>query len=120
MATTNQRFLSSEFGCGRTGWLPASISSWLGLKEKNQDCGRSWNPFHLQTALVHTLSSEMKMGRNFKRVHKPHEETVKHRESLPPPKSTPEPILHSVFEKGESLTFEIEEDDLEGRTVYPD
>ncbi|GLT27859.1 hypothetical protein SLA2020_028300 [Shorea laevis] len=62
---------------------------------------------------------ENKTARSFKRVHMSEEELVKLTESLPTPKNIPPAILHSLFVKGELMSFEIE-DEIEGSSLYPD
>ncbi|KAK6940500.1 NmrA-like domain [Dillenia turbinata] len=62
---------------------------------------------------------EKKIGRSFKVVPVP-EEVVMHSEVLPSPKNIPVAILHSVFIKGELMSFELEEDDMEASKLYPD
>ncbi|XP_024021055.1 eugenol synthase 1 [Morus notabilis] len=65
---------------------------------------------------------EKKTGRSFNRVYVPEEELIKLSEILPDPDNIPVSILHSVFVKGELMSFEIGDQDaiLEASQLYPD
>ncbi|KAK3409736.1 hypothetical protein EUGRSUZ_J01830 [Eucalyptus grandis] len=63
---------------------------------------------------------EEKTGRSFKRVYVPEEDLVKLSQTLPPPENIPVSILHSVFVKGDLMSYEIDDDDLEVSTMYPE
>ncbi|KAF8010475.1 hypothetical protein BT93_J1188 [Corymbia citriodora subsp. variegata] len=63
---------------------------------------------------------EEKTGRTFKRVYVPEEDLVKLSQTLPPPENIPVSILHSVFVKGDLMSHEINEDDLEASRLYPE
>ncbi|KAL5843441.1 hypothetical protein ACOSQ3_009417 [Xanthoceras sorbifolium] len=63
---------------------------------------------------------EQKTGRSFKRVHTPEEELVKLSETLPHPENIPVSILHSLFVKGDFMSFELGEEDIEASKLYPD
>ncbi|KAK9269903.1 hypothetical protein L1049_025476 [Liquidambar formosana] len=62
---------------------------------------------------------EKKTGRNFNRVHVPEEELVKLSQTLPCPDNVPVSIIHSLFVKGDFMSFELEEDDIEASSLYP-
>ncbi|GAY34612.1 hypothetical protein CUMW_276970, partial [Citrus unshiu] len=40
--------------------------------------------------------------------------------TLPPPEDIPISIMHSLFAKGDSMNFELGEDDIEASKLYPD
>ncbi|KAK3409730.1 hypothetical protein EUGRSUZ_J01826 [Eucalyptus grandis] len=61
---------------------------------------------------------EEKTGRSFKRVYVPEEDLVKLSQTLPPPENIPVSILHSIFVKGDMMSYEIIEDDLEASRMY--
>ncbi|GAY65880.1 hypothetical protein CUMW_244430, partial [Citrus unshiu] len=63
---------------------------------------------------------EQKTRRSFKRVHISDEELVKLSQTLPPPEDIPISIMHSLFAKGDSMNFELGEDDIEASKLYPD
>ncbi|XP_039158682.1 eugenol synthase 1-like [Eucalyptus grandis] len=63
---------------------------------------------------------EEKTGRRFKRVCVPEEDLVKLSQTLPPPENIPVSILHSIFVKGDLMSYEIKEDDLEASRMYPE
>ncbi|KAL5776322.1 hypothetical protein ACOSP7_009248 [Xanthoceras sorbifolium] len=63
---------------------------------------------------------EQKIGRSFKRVHTPEEELVKLSETLPHPENIPVSILHSLFVKGDLMSFELGKEDIEASKLYPD
>ncbi|KAK1587898.1 hypothetical protein Q3G72_018046 [Acer saccharum] len=63
---------------------------------------------------------EQKTGRTFKRVHIPEEEMVKQSQTLPHPENIPVSVLHSLFVKGETMNFELGNDDIEASKLYPD
>ncbi|KAL0314169.1 UNVERIFIED_CONTAM: Eugenol synthase 1 [Sesamum angustifolium] len=63
---------------------------------------------------------EKKTGRSLNKVHVPEEEMVTLSESLPDPENIPISILHSVFVKGVTVQFELEDDDFEASASYPD
>ncbi|KAL3719847.1 hypothetical protein ACJRO7_004778 [Eucalyptus globulus] len=63
---------------------------------------------------------EEKTGRSFKRVYVPEKDLVKLSQTLPPPENIPVSILHSVFVKGDLMSYEIDDDDLEVSTMYPE
>ncbi|KAK4761018.1 hypothetical protein SAY87_005911 [Trapa incisa] len=55
---------------------------------------------------------EERVGRTLKRVHIPDEEIVKMAEALPFPDNIPVAIIHSIFIKGDKMSFDLMEDDL--------
>ncbi|KAJ9178413.1 hypothetical protein P3X46_010298 [Hevea brasiliensis] len=63
---------------------------------------------------------EKKTGRTFKKIHVPEEEIVKLSETLTFPENIPVSILHNIFIKGDQMSFELTEDDLEASKLYPD
>ncbi|KAL5776323.1 hypothetical protein ACOSP7_009249 [Xanthoceras sorbifolium] len=63
---------------------------------------------------------KQKTGRSFKRVHTPEEELVKLLETLPHPENIPVSILHSLFVKGDFMSFELWKEDIEASKLYPD
>lgn len=63
---------------------------------------------------------EEKMSRNFEKIHVSEEEMVNLSKSLPDPENIPISILHSLFVKGVTATFDLEDKDLEGSKLYPD
>ncbi|XP_030524314.2 eugenol synthase 1-like [Rhodamnia argentea] len=63
---------------------------------------------------------EEKTGRSFKRVYVPEEDLVKLSQTLPPPDNIPVSILHSIFVKGDLMSYDINEDDLEASRLYPE
>ncbi|KAI6670853.1 hypothetical protein NL676_005738 [Syzygium grande] len=63
---------------------------------------------------------EKKTGRSFKKVYVLQEDLVKLSQTLPPPENIPVSILHSIFVKGDMMSYEISEDDLEASRLYPE
>nr|UVI03402.1 eugenol synthase 1 [Melaleuca bracteata] len=63
---------------------------------------------------------EKKTGRSFKKVQVPEEDMVKLSQALPPPENIPVSILHSIFVRGDLMSYEISEDDLEASSLYPE
>ncbi|XP_030447358.2 eugenol synthase 1-like [Syzygium oleosum] len=63
---------------------------------------------------------EKKTGHSFKKVYVPEEDLVKLSQTLPPPENIPVSILHSIFVKGDLVSYEISEDDLEASRLYPE
>ncbi|XP_059656324.1 isoeugenol synthase 1-like [Cornus florida] len=63
---------------------------------------------------------EKKTGRSFKATHVPEEDIIKLSETLPYPDNIPVAILHNIFIKGEQVSFELTEDDLEASRLYPE
>lgn len=62
---------------------------------------------------------EKKTGRSFSKIHVPEQEIVTLSNTLPDPLNIPVSIIHSVFVKGVTMNFEIEEDDIEASVAYP-
>ncbi|OMP11995.1 NmrA-like protein [Corchorus olitorius] len=78
-------------------------------------------PANIATQLEVISSWEKKTGQTLKRVHVPEEEIVKLSETLPFPDNIPVSILHNLFVKGDSMSYEIKEgEDLEASALYPD
>ncbi|CAJ1958641.1 unnamed protein product [Sphenostylis stenocarpa] len=65
-------------------------------------------------------SWEQKCGQTFTKTFIPEEEIVKLSESLPSPHNIPLSIIHSVFVRGDMVSFDIGEDELEASLLYPD
>ncbi|CAM8991296.1 unnamed protein product [Rhodiola kirilowii] len=63
---------------------------------------------------------EKKTGRTIKRNHIPEEEIIKLSETLPHPDNIPVGVLHNIFVKGDQMSFNLNEDDLEASELYPD
>ncbi|KAL2335893.1 hypothetical protein Fmac_010339 [Flemingia macrophylla] len=63
---------------------------------------------------------EQKCGQSFNKNFIPGEEIVKLSETLPPPDNIPVSVLHSIFVRGDTVAFEIGEDDLEASQLYHD
>ncbi|KAK4743819.1 hypothetical protein SAY87_010131 [Trapa incisa] len=63
---------------------------------------------------------EMKTGRSLKRVHILEEELVKLSEMLPDPDNISVSLMHSIFVKGDMMSYSIKEDDFEVSTMYLD
>ncbi|KAI6670854.1 hypothetical protein NL676_005739 [Syzygium grande] len=72
--------------------------------------------------IKHKLISlwEKKTGHSFKKVYVSEEDLVKLSQTLPPPENIPVSILHSIFVKGDLVSYEIREDDLEASRLYPE
>jgi len=77
-------------------------------------------PENIVSQLDLISSWEKKTERSFKRTTVPEEDIIKLSESLPYPDNIPVAILHNIFIKGEQLSFELTEDDLEASKLYPD
>ncbi|KAF8411976.1 hypothetical protein HHK36_004535 [Tetracentron sinense] len=77
-------------------------------------------PGNIASQLDLISSWEKKTGRKLKKVYVPEEEIVKLTETLPHPDNVPPSILHNIFIKGDQMSFELEEDDLEASELYPD
>ncbi|KAL5555157.1 hypothetical protein UlMin_037393 [Ulmus minor] len=71
------------------------------------------------TQLELISSWEKKTGRILKRTHVPEEEIIKLSETLPFPENIPVAILHNIFIKGDQMSFELTEKDLEASMLYP-
>ncbi|XP_031267451.1 eugenol synthase 1-like [Pistacia vera] len=63
---------------------------------------------------------EQKTGRTFKRVHIAEEDLVKQAETLPHPENIPISILHCIFVKGETMSFRLNENDVDASKLYSD
>ncbi|KAF2284969.1 hypothetical protein GH714_033874 [Hevea brasiliensis] len=77
-------------------------------------------PENIVSQLDLISSWEKKTGRTFKKIHVPEEEIVKLSETLTFPENIPVSILHNIFFKGDQMSFELTEDDLEASKLYPD
>ncbi|KAL5555136.1 hypothetical protein UlMin_037372 [Ulmus minor] len=76
-------------------------------------------PGNITTQLELISSWEKKTGRTLKRTHVPEEEIIKLSETLPFPENIPVAILHNIFIKGDQMSFELTEKDLEASMLYP-
>ncbi|XP_068664269.1 isoeugenol synthase 1-like [Aristolochia californica] len=76
-------------------------------------------PGNIVTQLDLVSSWEKKTGRTLKKIHIPEEEIVKLSETLPHPDNIPVAVLHNIFVKGDQMSFELREDDLETSALYP-
>ncbi|CAB4309171.1 unnamed protein product [Prunus armeniaca] len=65
-------------------------------------------------------SWEKKTGCTFTRSYVPEEEILKLSETLPSPDNVRVSILHNIFIKGDQMSFELTENDLEASELYPD
>ncbi|XP_039161208.1 eugenol synthase 1-like [Eucalyptus grandis] len=65
-------------------------------------------------------SWEKKTGRKFEKVCVQEDELIKLSQSLPSPDNIAVSILHSVFVKGDLMSFDLDEDDLEASCLYPE
>ncbi|XP_057970841.1 isoeugenol synthase 1-like [Malania oleifera] len=77
-------------------------------------------PGNIVSQLDLVSSWEKKTGRTLKRKHVPEQEIVNLTESLPFPDNIPVAILHNIFIKGDQMSFQLTEDDLEASKLYPD
>lgn len=65
-------------------------------------------------------SWEKKTGRTLKRIHVPEQEIIQLSQSLPHPDNVRVSILHSIFIKGDQMSFELTDNDVEPSQLYPD
>ncbi|VVA28761.1 PREDICTED: isoflavone reductase [Prunus dulcis] len=65
-------------------------------------------------------SWEKKTGCTLTRSYVPEEEILKLSETLPSPDNIAMSILHNIFIKGDQMSFELTENDLEASELYPD
>ncbi|XXG63433.1 hypothetical protein AAC387_Pa05g1627 [Persea americana] len=63
---------------------------------------------------------EVKTGRKLNKVHVTEEEAVRLSETLPHPDNVRISILHNIFIKGDQMSFELGQKDLEASDLYPD
>ncbi|PQP96347.1 isoeugenol synthase 1 [Prunus yedoensis var. nudiflora] len=63
---------------------------------------------------------EKKTGCTLTRSYVPEEEIIKLSETLPSPDNIAVSILHNIFIKGDQMSFELTENDLEASELYPD
>ncbi|PQP96346.1 isoeugenol synthase 1 [Prunus yedoensis var. nudiflora] len=63
---------------------------------------------------------EKKTGCTLTRSYFPEEEILKLSETLPSPDNIRVSILHNIFIKGDQMSFELTENDLEASELYPD
>nr|D0VWT0.2 RecName: Full=Eugenol synthase 1; Short=CbEGS1 [Clarkia breweri]ABR24113.1 eugenol synthase 1 [Clarkia breweri] len=63
---------------------------------------------------------EAKSGLSFKKVHMPDEQLVRLSQELPQPQNIPVSILHSIFVKGDLMSYEMRKDDIEASNLYPE
>ncbi|KAJ9178410.1 hypothetical protein P3X46_010295 [Hevea brasiliensis] len=77
-------------------------------------------PGNIVSQLDLISSWEKKTGRTFEKIQVPEEEIVKLSETLTFPENIPVSILHNIFIKGDQMSFELTEDDLEASKLYPD
>ncbi|KAI4330067.1 hypothetical protein MLD38_028375 [Melastoma candidum] len=63
---------------------------------------------------------EAKTGKTLNRVHISEDEVVQLAKTKPFPENVPAAILHNIFIKGEQMSYQLAEDDLEASSLYPD
>ncbi|KAJ9135839.1 hypothetical protein P3X46_032968 [Hevea brasiliensis] len=63
---------------------------------------------------------EKKTGQSLNKVHISEKHIVELSKTLPHPRNIPVAILHSLFVKGDLMSYELEKDDLEVSKLYPD
>ncbi|GFP81424.1 eugenol synthase 1 [Phtheirospermum japonicum] len=63
---------------------------------------------------------EKKTCKVFKRVHVLEEEMVSLSQTLPDPQNIPISILHSIFVKGVTTNFDLQENEVEASSLYPE
>ncbi|KAF2322217.1 hypothetical protein GH714_008709 [Hevea brasiliensis] len=86
-----------------------------------QPCVIIYRPPGIIVSQLDLISSwEKKTGRTFEKIHVPEEEIVKLSDTLTFPENIPISILHNIFIKGDQMSFELTEDDLEASKLYPD
>ncbi|KDO40149.1 hypothetical protein CISIN_1g024396mg [Citrus sinensis] len=76
--------------------------------------------FNYEEDIAKCTIKEQKIGQSFKRIQVSEEELVKLSHTLPPPEDIPISIMHSLLAKGDSMNFELGEDDIEASKLYPD
>ncbi|KAG9444083.1 hypothetical protein H6P81_015423 [Aristolochia fimbriata] len=77
-------------------------------------------PGNIVTQLDLVSSWEKKTGRTLNKTHIPEEEIIKLSETLPHPDNIPLAVIHNIFVKGDQMSFDLGEDDLEASALYPD
>ncbi|KAK3406420.1 eugenol synthase 1 [Eucalyptus grandis] len=65
-------------------------------------------------------SWEKKTGRRFEKVCVQEDELIKLSQSLPSPDNIAVSIVHSVFVRGDLMSLDLDEDDLEASCLYPE
>ncbi|KAI6675591.1 hypothetical protein NL676_003497 [Syzygium grande] len=65
-------------------------------------------------------SWEKKTGRSFEKILKQEDEMIKLSQTLPSPHNIWVSIMHSVFVKGDLMSFDLDADDLEASCLYPE
>ncbi|XP_065879154.1 eugenol synthase 1-like [Euphorbia lathyris] len=71
-----------------------------------------------QLQLIHLW--EKKTSRTFNNLHIPHKQMLHLSLSLPYPENIKTAILESLFAKGDTMSYELEKNDLEASQLYPD
>ncbi|KAL3510634.1 hypothetical protein ACH5RR_030035 [Cinchona calisaya] len=77
-------------------------------------------PKNIVSQLDLVASWEKKTGRTIKITHIPEEEVIKLSQTLPTPDNISVAILHNIFIKGDQMSFELTQNDLEASKLYPD
>lgn len=76
-------------------------------------------PANIASQLDLVSSWEKKTGRTLKRTHVAEQEMIELSQSLPFPDNVPVAILHNIFIKGDQMSFQLTEQDLEASAFYP-
>nr|UVI03403.1 eugenol synthase 2 [Melaleuca bracteata] len=63
---------------------------------------------------------EKKTGRSFKKVYVSEEEMIKRSQTLPSPDNIAVSIIHSIFVKGDLMSFDLSKADVEASRLYPE
>ncbi|GMN40748.1 hypothetical protein TIFTF001_009961 [Ficus carica] len=140
-AGTIKRFVPSEFGneVDRVSGLPpfeALLENKRKIRRATEAAGICYtyvsaNAFsayfidyllhpHIQRDEVIIYGTGHAKGRMMKRSYMPEDEIIKLYETLPFPENIAVAILHNIFIKGDQMSFELTEDDLEASKLYPD
>ncbi|KAH9725153.1 Phenylcoumaran benzylic ether reductase 1 [Citrus sinensis] len=117
-----KRFLPSEFGCEEDKVRP--LPPFEAYLEKKRIVRRA-----IEAAQIpYTFVSANLCGAYFVNVllrpFESHDDVVVYgsgeAKALPPPEDIPISIMHSLLAKGDSMNFELGEDDIEASKLYPD
>ncbi|XVE80254.1 hypothetical protein DITRI_Ditri14bG0125000 [Diplodiscus trichospermus] len=77
-------------------------------------------PGNIASQLELISAWQEKTGKTLRKIHVPEEEIIKLTQTLPHPDNIPVSILHSIFIKGDGMSFELNSDDLEASKLFSD
>ncbi|KAJ8440720.1 hypothetical protein Cgig2_005451 [Carnegiea gigantea] len=77
-------------------------------------------PRNIASQLDVISSWEQKTAQILPKTYVPEDQLIMLSQTLPHPMNIPMAIVHSIFVRGDQMTFDLKEDDLEASALYPD